>query len=567
MGGNSEVINYVQVESFKMIKNETFHLGQFNIFVGANNSGKSSVLQAIQFAVGTAQTSTRFVRGKSLDNTVIKFTANTTSFVYLPINDIEALIHDRALTQTQGSSIYFRSDGAGNTKIELKRGKNRNITVSMENSQLLRQLMSSQPYCVITPGVSGISISEDYKARAAVLKSATRGDSNFYLRNILLLLKRQDKAWYQFNEKFHRFFPEYLISVDFDENINEMIEVSVTMPNGISLPIDALGTSALQIVQILSYIYCFDPQMIILDEPDTHLHPNNQRKLISTLNDISNERNLQILLSTHSRHIIDEATGIANFFWMQSGTVYKEISDICDSSIIQIMLDLGALDKSDFLRNPTIKWIICTEDARVDKDIMLKTIFKSSGFNLDECIILPYNGCTKIDSVVLLTKFIHQFLPNTKIIVHRDRDFLSEETILTLKNKFQRNGIYLWVTPTVDIEAIFINAWHIQALYPELDFPFIETIINDARIETREDTLKRFVNYVSTNSPEAYPNYREINLECEQKYDANPEIYSFGKKTLGIIKQKIQHELHKNPQLVVESQILSQPELRDLLAI
>lgn len=171
-----------------------------------------------------------------------------------------------------------------------------------------------------------------------------------------------------------------------------MIEVSATLPIGISIPIDVLGTSALQVLQILSYIYYFDPQMIILDEPDTHLHPNNQRKLISTLNDISNKHNLQILLSTHSRHIIDEATGIATFFWMQSGVVYKEIQDTEDLSVIQIMLDPGALDRSDFLRNPAIKWIVCTEDARVDKDKMLKTILKSSGFNLEECVILPYNG-------------------------------------------------------------------------------------------------------------------------------------------------------------------------------
>jgi len=117
------MINYVQIKSFKAIKDETFHLGRFNIFVGANNSGKSSVLQAIQFAVGAAQTGSRLARKSSLDDTVIKFTANTTSFVYLPLKDIEALIHNRTLTQTQGSRIDFSSDDAGDTTIELKRGK------------------------------------------------------------------------------------------------------------------------------------------------------------------------------------------------------------------------------------------------------------------------------------------------------------------------------------------------------------------------------------------------------------------------------------------------------------
>lgn len=176
-------------------------------------------------------------------------------------------------------------------------------------------------------------------------------------------------------------------------------------------------------------------------------------------------------------------------------------------------------------------------------------------------------GCSKIEKVVLLANFIHQFLPDAQMIVHRDRDYLPEETIVTLTNKLQRNGIYLWATPTVDVEAIFVYAQHIKTVYPGLDLLSIQTMISDAQYETREDSIRRFVNYVSTNisNQEDYPDFRAINLECEQKYNAAPERYSYGKKTFGIIKQKLQSVLHQNPQLIVESQELSQQPLRDLL--
>ena len=51
-----KMITNVEIQYFKAITNSSFSLDRFNIFIGANNSGKSSILQAIQFAVGTAQT-------------------------------------------------------------------------------------------------------------------------------------------------------------------------------------------------------------------------------------------------------------------------------------------------------------------------------------------------------------------------------------------------------------------------------------------------------------------------------------------------------------------------------
>lgn len=554
------MVSEIRVENFKAIRNETFRVSRVNIFVGANNSGKSSVLQAIQFAVGAAQTGRRLAR--NLQAAQITFSATASSFVYLPIRDIEALIYNRVLTQSQGSSVFF-SDGEHEAKIMLKRGKNRNIATSMENSELLGQLMSTQPYCVITPGVSGISISEEYKAKAAVLRSATRGDSNFYLRNILLLLKGKEEAWNKFVEKFSLFFPEYTLNVIFNEDVDDLIEVFAKLQNGLTLPIDALGTSALQILQILSYIYFFEPQMIILDEPDTHLHPNNQRKLISVLNDISIEEELQILLSTHSRHIIDEATGIATFFWMQEGQLYKEIPPDDDTDFVRIMLDLGALDKNEFLANQNIKWVICTEDARVDKEKMLKCILNTTGFNLDESVILPYKGCGKIESVVMLSSFIHGFLPNAKLIVHRDRDYLTDEEVTALSERMQSEKVCFWVTPTTDVEAIFVNPEHIIHLYPQLDVDQIENIIHEAKQETREDSIQKFVNYISNTTKNR--NYRQINLVCEQNYNAHPDRYFYGKKTLGLVKSKLQHILHENIHIYRCSPALYQQSLHDIL--
>ena len=555
------MIKTVEINNFKAIEKVSLNLNRFNIFVGSNNSGKSSVLQAIQFAVGTAQTARKFARDLTKDT--ISFSANASSFSYLPIKDIEALVHNRNLTQTQGSEIIFTEDES-TTSIVLKRGKNRNIATTMTNSHLLTKLMGQEPYCVITPGVSGISISEEFKTKAVVYRSATRGDSNFYLRNILLLLKRKESSWNKFVEKLNRFFPDYKLTVQFDENSDETIDVFAVTAEGVQLPIDALGTSALQILQILSYIYCFDPQMLILDEPDTHLHPNNQRKLIYVLNEISIEQDMQVLLSTHSRHMIDEGATIATFFWMQGGSVYREIPDSDNEDHIQMLLDLGALDKSEFLKNSNVQWIICTEDARVDREEMLKCILKSSGFDLAKCIILPYKGCSKMENAELLNEFIHQYLPNSKMIIHRDRDYLSDEQIDKLRERLCSKGIILWSTPGTDIESIFVNADHLFSLYPEVGMEAIVQLITEAKEEAKATSLEKFVNYVGNSTEER--NYRQINLECEKRYNDRPDRYLYGKKALGLTKGKLQILLHNHPKLFQETNAIKQDELQSIVA-
>lgn len=558
----NKMVDSVKITNFKAIKNIELDLSRFNIFVGSNNSGKSSVLQAIQFAVGAAQTGRKFAR--DLEKEVISFSANPTAFAYLPLSDIEALVHDRNLTQTQGSSISF-TEGEDVATIILKRGKNRNISTTLNNSQLLRKLMSASPYCVITPGISGISISEEFKTKAVVFKSATRGDSNFYLRNILLILFRKPESWEKFITKFHEFFPDYTLNVEFDEESDDTIEVSADLPNGVNLPIDALGTSALQILQIISYIYCFDPQMLILDEPDTHLHPNNQRKLISVLNDISSEEQIQILLSTHSRHMIDEAINFSTLFWMQGGELYKKISVDDDADYSQILLDLGAFDKSDFLKNDHIQWVICTEDARVEREEMLKSILKSSGFDLSTCIILPYKGCSKIENVILLFDFVRQYAPAVNMIVHRDRDYLDDEKIERFSKQLEDKRILFWHTPGTDVESIFVNADHIYSVYPELTQETIQRFIQESKDESAETSISKFVNYTANETGER--DFRQINLDCEAKYTANPDRYFYGKKTLGILKAKIQRVLHKNPKIFVESPAIAQAKLQGFLEI
>ena len=49
-------LSAVQIRRFKAIEDAPMDLGPLNVLVGANNSGKSSIIQGLHFGVGILQT-------------------------------------------------------------------------------------------------------------------------------------------------------------------------------------------------------------------------------------------------------------------------------------------------------------------------------------------------------------------------------------------------------------------------------------------------------------------------------------------------------------------------------
>lgn len=126
--------------------------------------------------------------------------------------------------------------------------------------------------------------------------------------------------------------------VDFDPDKSEFINVYVKFFEH-QVPLDAVGTGMLQVIQIFAYIEYFSPKLILLDEPDAHLHPTKQRRLALEIQKriiLNNE--LKIVVSTHSRYILDELENDANIVHFKSGTVSSNIENS------SILLDIGALD-------------------------------------------------------------------------------------------------------------------------------------------------------------------------------------------------------------------------------
>ncbi|BAU31673.1 AAA family ATPase [Microcella alkaliphila] len=355
------MLERIRIERFKSISDSTIDLARVNVLVGPNNAGKSSVLQAMQFAVSVAQ-SLKLDGSASWRSDVLAGSLATQQLIYTPLRDVQALAAGGALRQGDSSAIAvsFFADGGTKAAVTVKRGKNRNIAVKIAGRELGEQLsLVETPFSVVSPGLAGMPAYEEFKSPGLVRRAAARGDANSVFRNVLWTLRQDPPGWKEFSDSLRRVFHDIQIDVEFNEQTDEHINATITR-EGLTLPIDAAGTGVLQAIQVLSYISVYKPKLLILDEPDSHLHPDNQRKLMRLIASEAEDRDFQVVMSSHSRHIIDETGSLgANLLWFSGGTLRSG-----DFDQVAALLELGALDAGDRLKAGATELVVLTEDDR-----------------------------------------------------------------------------------------------------------------------------------------------------------------------------------------------------------
>lgn len=476
----------VQIERFKAIEEAPFDLGPLNVLVGANNSGKSSVIQGLHFGIGLLQTVLLAERWTGGDT--INISLNPTQLIYSPSENVSALALGGSLLEARDSSIRleFTLDSGEKPSVSVRKGRNRNILVSIEQAQAAKRLASLEtPFSVFSPGLAGIAKTEQYLSDGVLLRTIARGDANLVLRNNLLRLW-DTSEWDAFLYDLLEIFPKVQYHVEFEQKTDEFITVYVKGDKE-WLPLELAGTGVLQATQILSYIHRFSPSIVVLDEPDSHLHPNNQRLLCALLRKVAEERGTQILLTTHSRHVVDAIGGSARFLWVRNGTVDPAGED----DEIGILMDIGALDIKERVTQPGTRAIVLTEDENIRP---LEALLESSGFVLDETAVLPYFGVSTVKQLRPLVQVIQNNNPAAKIVVHRDRDYMTDDEGREWEEKMRRLGVEPFLTTGVDLESHFLDGRHLDAVNgkgSELDF---KDLLQSARVSTRDKSIAKYVN-------------------------------------------------------------------------
>lgn len=478
----------IHVKRFKGIEDATFDAGEINVFIGANNSGKSTLAQAIHFGIGVLQAIE--LAGKWKGGSQTSVSLSPSQLHYSPCADPYSLGFGGKLVTDSESAINLDLTLANGQSVSLsiRKGKNANIAVVVENASAAKVLARIEtPYTIYSPGLAGIAKNESYISNGVLLRTIARGDANLVLRNILCRLSRLPAAnqWDEFLSDMRQLFGDLEIRVEYEEQTDEHIVVEVNMGSA-WVPIELAGTGILQAAQILSYVHYFHPTVIILDEPDSHLHPNNQRLLCSLLQGVALERDTQVFLTTHSRHVVDALSGQADFLWVRNKTAERMRQD----HDLAVLIDIGALDVKEMLSQAHSKCIVLTEDS-IKRS--LEVLLESSGIPMNETLVLSYHGCTSTHNLRPLLGLIRASSPSAKIVVHRDRDYMTEDESSDWAASIRQLSAEPFLTKGVDIESHFLNAEHLATLNV-LSGSQIQDIIQRATDECIDASIEKYVN-------------------------------------------------------------------------
>lgn len=551
----------IQIEKFKKIESASVELEPLNIFIGANNSGKSSFIQGIQFAVSSCQTLK--MQGANWTKYGNKTLAlDSTEYLYAPTSDISYLFHGKRLAGSRRKEdrnwIEFKITDGDEAEVKISKGKNGGFTTTLKGKVLGDRLSDIEsPYCVYVPGIAGIPVKEKYEVPIAVKKSATRGDSNNYLRNILYTISNDEVKWASFTESVNGIYGDVDVSVVFDEHVSEFVYVYVKTDDH-RLPLDSVGTGLLQIIQIFAYIEYFAPKIILLDEPDSHIHPTKQKLLSAELvNRAEKDPDLKVIFSTHSRYILEALENDAKVFHFRNGTASPGIKGS------NILLDIGAADADYLFAKKNLKYIIVTEDkvdGVIQKRELLKKFLLANGLAEDEFVLHSYEGCSKVEFARILQGFVQKQIPTAKVIVHLDRDqkIDSDREILRLMKSFEKNEVIFFLTKYQEIESYFCLPRHISNIYGMALVDAID-IYSNFISDLEEKTKAKLSNFILREREELSRNkdgrqdIAVINKQVDEWYNEYTNELTLGKELLGMIKQYAQVKLKKDPNLILNS--------------
>lgn len=203
--------------------------------------------------------------------------------------------------------------------------------------------------------------------------------------------------------------------------------------------------------------------------------------------------------------------------------------------------------------------LILTEDSTSNN--LLRVLLESSGFNMKETYMLSYEGCSKLASANLFSIFVKEKMPNLHVLVHRDRDYLTDSEIEYQHETFHRIDVRFFYTEGTDVESYFLNAEHIHHCYPNIDLATATALVED----TISDILPKSIDFLYKKE---FGNRRETSTHL---YEAlvthvkeNRFRFTHGKTAKQVLEHRIHDIIRKKAKIDRPSPALEVPQLKKI---
>jgi ABC-type cobalamin/Fe3+-siderophores transport system ATPase subunit len=450
--GHPPILRRVWFKRFKTFEEFTIELGRFNVLVGANNSGKSTVLQGIDLVYTLLKL---HAEGDGLADQGRYLPAGV-----LPVASLKDLFFRRETRHANANlAVVLGAEFSDGSSIELGIRHlfgNMNSKVQNANGMDGNRLAALLGHpAVWVPSSVGIVRDEEYRTPARRTALINTGRHNEVLRNMLVELQQtQGERYAALQAVLTERFGVSLEDVSFDEVRDEYVQADMAVGGGMRHDLYSAGSGFVQVVQLLVFILAQSPSVVLLDEPDAHLHSSLQRAIVEILEDVGREQGFQVVVATHSKEVINFIDPTRLIFVQPGESEAAPMSD--EVTPITVLRSLGAIDNVDafaLVKNRRCLFVEGTGDVSILG--RFATTLGLRVFTGDErVVVIPTGGADQFGHVQQLDVF--EQLLNSKVasIELRDRDARTGDDRQTVMGKASRP---LVVFEKDSIESYLLN--------------------------------------------------------------------------------------------------------------
>jgi predicted ATPase len=351
------------VRNFKRLRDVEIPLGQVTVFIGPNNSGKTTALQALALWDIGLRAWLAERGGKASPERRPGVAINRRDLIALPVpaaallwNDlhvresrnrktrnirIDIVVEGETLGESWSCGLEFdyTSDEALICRpLRLPGYEDKPVHQSkFSEIPALLEMPERRPRISFLPPMSGLAAVEPKIEQGRIDVLLGEGQTAQVLRNLCYaVFSTKPEAWAAICSEMQSLFrivlrePEYLpqrgeIVMSYEER-------------GKVLDLSCAGRGAQQVLLLLAYLHANPSAVLLLDEPDAHLEILRQRQIYNRLVALAGSQGSQIIAASHSEVVLNEAANRDNVVAFvgrpheltagQSAQVLKALRDI-----------------------------------------------------------------------------------------------------------------------------------------------------------------------------------------------------------------------------------------------
>ena len=333
------MLTSLRIQNFRSIRDASVKLGQVNLFIGPNNSGKSNFLKGINFISQLIagqqiseeefdQLTTRSSRAVSPDEHQFQsiqadFTFNSISPFLIPQSEI---LLRRGKELIRADSNKFEDEQAYNAFKNSMSVTEQQKLVD-ETRTLIKILLANS--VIYKPDPSKLAITYPL-AFVDRIDASGQNISNFLFN----LSQNHEHLYLQLRKDFKNCVGSLTrVATPADPFSANLIKLKFFDDKGNFYSADEVSEGVLYFLALLCIIHQPDPpKLLLLEEPEKGIHPRRIKEVMDFIFELAELRDIQIILTSHSPYVVDHFADIPeciSVFDRENGeTVIRNAGDI-----------------------------------------------------------------------------------------------------------------------------------------------------------------------------------------------------------------------------------------------